>query len=170
MWVQGCPLACHGCWNPEMWTFERRHMQAVDDLAATILATEGIEGVTVTGGEPFAQARALSVLAKRVRAAGISVFVFTGYNLNELARPEDRALLEETDILVSGRYVEDQCASGLPWRGSSNQKVHFLTDRYSPCDMQEVADIEFHLGADGGLLVTGFPMHQDLLGELTLLT
>jgi anaerobic ribonucleoside-triphosphate reductase activating protein len=164
LWVQGCPLACPGCWNPDTWAFERRDLRSVEDLAAVILATEGIEGVTFTGGEPFAQARALAAVAERVRAAGLSVFVFTGYDLDELTRPEHLALLAVTDVVVAGRYVEAERADGLAWRGSANQRVHFLSDRYGPAETEEVAEVEFHLGADGTLTVTGFPTAH-LVGE-----
>src|SRR6476646_9130931 len=84
VWVQGCPRACPGCWNPDTWAFERRDLREVDDLIAEVLSTDGIEGVTFTGGEPFAQARALAEIARAVRATGLSVFVFTGYELDEL--------------------------------------------------------------------------------------
>jgi anaerobic ribonucleoside-triphosphate reductase activating protein len=161
LWVQGCPLACTGCWNPDTWSFRRRDMRTVDELAAAIFSTAGIEGVTFTGGEPFAQARSLAKLGKQLRAAGLSVFVFTGYDLEELAGPDHRPLLEVTDVLVAGRYMQARRASGLPWRGSSNQSVHFLTDRYGPSDMQDVAEIEFRLAQDGSVAVTGFPVGWD---------
>ncbi|MCK6475939.1 MAG: radical SAM protein [Phycisphaerales bacterium] len=165
VWVQGCRLACPGCWNPDTWAFERRDLRSVDDLANCILATEGIEGVTFTGGEPFAQARALAALAGRVRAGGLSVFVFTGYDLDELTRPEHRALLAVTDVVVAGRYVEAKRANGLVWRGSANQRVLFLSDRYGAADMEDVAEVEFHLGSDGTLTVTGFPTEVGHLSE-----
>ncbi len=157
VWVQGCPLACPGCWNPDTWDFTRRHVRDVADLAVEILATDGIEGVTFTGGEPFAQARALAELAILLWDAGLSVFVFSGYELDELASDDQRALLDVTDVLVAGRYVEAQRSEGLPWRGSANQQVHFLTGRYAVDDMTEAPEVEFHLGADGALTVTGFP-------------
>jgi anaerobic ribonucleoside-triphosphate reductase activating protein len=157
VWVQGCPLACPGCWNPDTWDFARRHVRDVSDLAAEILGTEGVEGVTFTGGEPFAQARALAELAILVKDAGLSVFVFSGYELHELSSTDQRTLVDATDVLVAGRYVESQRAEGLPWRGSANQQVHFLTGRYSFDHMTEAPEVEFHLRADGGLTVTGFP-------------
>jgi anaerobic ribonucleoside-triphosphate reductase activating protein len=158
LWVQGCPLACPGCWNPDTWAFERRELKTVDELADTIMATEGIEGVTFTGGEPFAQARALAALAGRVRAAELSVFVFTGYELDELTLPAHRALLALTDVVVTGRYVEAERKEGLVWRGSANQRVHFLSNRYGPSDMVEAPEMEFHIDKDGALAVTGFPV------------
>jgi anaerobic ribonucleoside-triphosphate reductase activating protein len=157
VWVQGCPLGCSGCWNQSTWVFEQREPRDVDDLAQSILTTEGIEGVTFTGGEPFAHARPLTEVARRVRTAGHSVFIFTGYTLAELTRPEHHALLEVTDVLVAGRYVEAERTLDLPWRGSANQRVHFLTNRYGPKDMSSANQAEFHLGPDGRLTVTGFP-------------
>ncbi len=164
IWVQGCPLACAGCWNLDTWAFERRDLRDVDALAAEVLATTGIEGVTFTGGEPFVHARALAELARVARGAGLSVFVFTGYELVELTKREHRALLALADVVVTGRYVEAQRTVDLPWRGSSNQEVHFLTQRYGPCDMVSAPEAEFHLSADGSLAVTGFP-ETGLLGE-----
>lgn len=164
VWVQGCPLACTGCWNPDTWAFERSDLRDVDELAADIRATVGIEGVTFTGGEPFMQARALAELARVVRDAGLSVFLFTGYELAELTRPEHGTLLALSDVVVSGRYVEAQRSLDLPWRGSANQQIHFLTQRYGPADMLRAPEVEFHLGADGALTVTGFPS-AELLGE-----
>jgi len=157
LWVQGCPLACPGCWNPDTWPFERRNLRPVRNLATAILATEGIEGVTFTGGEPFAQAPALTELATRIREAPLSVFIFTGYDLGELSKPEHRALLNLADVVVTGRYVEPLRAFNLPWRGSSNQSVHFLSQRYGPSDMSRVPQAEFHLDDDGTVAVTGFP-------------
>lgn len=157
IWVQGCPLACPGCWNPDTWSFARRDVRDVNDLLREILATAGIEGVTFSGGEPFAQAHALAYLARAVQDAGLSVFVFTGYARDELTSKAHRALLDVTDILVDGRYLEAQRVEGLPWRGSSNQRVHFLTNRYSGADMVGAAEVEVHLEADGGVTITGFP-------------
>ncbi|MBL8491925.1 MAG: radical SAM protein [Rhodocyclaceae bacterium] len=163
VWVQGCPIACPGCWNRDTWAFEGRDLRSVGDLAADILATDGIEGVTLTGGEPFAQAKALAELATRVRAAGLSVLVFSGYDLDELRRPEHLALLAVTDVLVAGRYVEERRVSGWMLRGSTNQRIHFLSERYSHADMDELAEVEFHVGKDGTLTVTGFPAAAGLL-------
>jgi anaerobic ribonucleoside-triphosphate reductase activating protein len=163
VWVQGCPLACPGCWNPDTWAFERRDLRPVDDLAAAILAADGIEGVTFTGGEPFAQARGLTALAERVRAVGLSVFIFTGYDLGELDRPEHLALLAKTDVVVTGRYVSGARESGLAWRGSVNQQVHFLSNRYGPADMLGSAEVEVHIDETGRVTVTGFPVVDGFL-------
>ncbi len=157
VWVQGCPLACPGCWNPDTWDFSRHDVREVSTLVAEILATPGIKGVTFTGGEPFMQASSLAEVARSVRRAGLSVFVFTGHDLAELTGDAHGALLAETDVLVAGRFVESKLVQDVPWIGSSNQRVHFLTDRYAPTDMERSPVAEFHLNPDGSTFVTGFP-------------
>lgn len=163
VWVQGCDLACPGCWNPDTWSFARRQMWEVDELVAAILETEGIEGVTFTGGEPFSQARALAEVARNVNDAGLSVFIFTGHELDELVQGDQLRLLGLADVVVAGRYVETERAAGLPWRGSSNQRVHFISGRYEPVQMEEAPIAEFHLALDGTMTVTGFPVEATLL-------
>lgn len=161
LWVQGCPLACAGCWNPDTWSFARRATRTVDDLFEEITAIPDLQGVTFTGGEPFAQARALAALAERLRATGRSIVVFTGYDRDELTRPDHRALLAATDVLIAGRYVEALRAPGLGLRGSSNQTVHRLTDRYRAADLDALPEVEVHLLPDGSARITGFPVVWD---------
>lgn len=157
VWVQGCPLACPGCWNQDTWSFSPRTVREASELAGEILGTPDIEGVTFTGGEPFAQARALAEVGRAAREAGLSVFVFTGYDLKELTSDASRALLAVTDVLAAGRYIEAERSEGLAWRGSSNQEIHFLTSRYGQADMSVVPEVEIRLGPDGDVTVTGYP-------------
>lgn len=158
IWVQGCPLACPGCWNPDTWSFKPRDLRDVDELTQEILATPDIEGVTFTGGEPFAQAEALTEIASAVRAAGLSVFIFTGYELDELCSAAQRTLLANTDALVTGRFRAKLRTESLALRGSSNQQVHLLSSRYGPSDLEAVPVAEFHIDATGGVVATGiFP-------------
>ena len=161
IWVQGCPLHCPGCWNPDTWTFKHRNIWNVDDLVHSILQTDGIEGVTFSGGEPFAQAKELTALARRVQSAGLSVFVFTGYTTDELVLPEHQELLEQIDVLVAGRFVNALKESGLLWRGSKNQTVHFLSSRYSNPHSVPPPELEILLDPDGAVTMTGFPEVQE---------
>lgn len=157
LWTQGCTLACPGCWNPDTWPFVRRELREVAALADEILAVEGIEGVTFTGGEPFAQARALAAIAERVRRKGLSVVVFTGYDLAELTSHDAQRLLAQVDLLVAGRYRQEERLDGSLLLGSSNQCLHFLSTRYSPVDLQTLPGVELFIGNDGAIVATGFP-------------
>ncbi len=158
IWVQGCGLACKGCWNQDTWSFAPRHLVSADTVMGWISATPAIEGVTFSGGEPFAQASALVPLARKIRDAGLSLMVFTGHELEELRSNAARELLSLTDIAVTGRYVESERDLTLRWRGSQNQRVVFLTNRHAPCVLRVgPCETEIVIGSDGSLVVTGFP-------------
>lgn len=129
----------------------------VPELYENILSTKGIEGVTYSGGEPFDQAGVLADLAYRVRTSGLSLFIFTGYNLDELKSPSQKSLLDFTDIVVAGPYIRSKRTTELPWRGSSNQQVHFLSDRYTTSNLPTLPESEVHILPDGSLSLTGFP-------------
>src|SRR5947199_3402964 len=87
LWFQGCPLRCPGCCNPQMLPFEGGEEVPVSALAGLALAAadrDGVEGITLLGGEPTAQARGASALARAVRESGLSVMVFSGFTLEEI--------------------------------------------------------------------------------------
>lgn len=160
VWVQGCPLRCPGCCNPEMLPFEGGWEVDVNDLAEQV-RRQAVEGISLLGGEPMAQAAGLAALAKRVRAWGLSVMVFSGFTLEEIRGSNDPAaldLLAETDLLVDGPYLRDRPERGRRWVGSDNQRVHALTDRYRVDDLQWARPNTLELRLAGGeLTVNGFP-------------
>ncbi len=161
LWVQGCPIRCAGCGVPWTWDEDAGEWVEVNDLAARVLSGPPVEGITFLGGEPFAQAAALARLGERLRADGLSVTTFTGYTLEALRRARRAdydALLAITDLLVDGPFVQQRLDLGRPWVGSSNQRFHFLTDRYRHLEA-ELASIpnrlEIRLHPDGGMEVNG---------------
>ncbi len=161
IWFQGCPLRCPGCCNPEMLSFEGGEKKTVAELLAAIVRTPDIEGITLLGGEPFAHAAPAAVLANAVRARGLSVMVFSGYTIEELRANPDFAvaeLLAETDLLVDGPYLRERPDTARRWIGSTNQRIHFLTDRYradEPCWVKRNT-LEIRVDRDG-ISVNGFP-------------
>jgi anaerobic ribonucleoside-triphosphate reductase activating protein len=163
LWFQGCPLRCPGCCNPEMLPFDGGHQTALDEVMTAIAAAMplGIEGITLLGGEPSAHSSGASRLARRVREFDLSVMVFTGFTLEELRTRRDPHiddLLAHTDILVDGRYERDLPDTTRRWIGSTNQRIHFLTDRYAADDprWQESNTLELRL-VDGEVTINGFP-------------
>ncbi|MEZ6122435.1 MAG: 4Fe-4S single cluster domain-containing protein [Planctomycetaceae bacterium] len=167
LWVQGCPLRCMECCNPEMLPTGGGRQMSVTEVMAEILkatATHKIEGITLIGGEPFAQAAALAQLAAQVQQAGLTVMVFTGYTLDELRSMRDDAadrLLHHTDLLVDGRYDRSQPDVQRRWIGSRNQQIHFFSSRYRADDAcwQQRDTIEVRWNGQE-LLVNGFPAKQ----------
>jgi len=160
LWVQGCPLRCAGCCNPEMLAFKSADRRAPDELIAEACAA-GVEGVSLLGGEPFAQAAGLAALAEGARARGLSVMVFSGYTLAELHEqgPAAARLLAATDLLVDGRYDASQRTTTRRWIGSDNQVLHFLSPRYTPEDPRLRAPNTLELRLRGGeITLNGWPV------------
>lgn len=161
IWVQGCPLRCPDCCNPELLPFAGGDDWTTESLLERILATPDIEGVTLLGGEPLSQPAAVLELARAVRAAGLTVMVFTGFTMAEL-RARERSdidqLLQCIDLLVDGRYEREQPDHRRRWIGSRNQVMHFQSERYTPADPRFMAPqtVEIRLSR-GELVVNGWP-------------
>lgn len=162
LWVQGCTIRCDGCFNPHMWSANGGRTTAVDELLEQI-ASADVEGITVLGGEPFEQAGALGHLAAAVRELGLSVMTFTGYEYEHLAGPDAPAgakdLLADTDLLVTGPYLAEAPDRVRPWVGSTNQRFHFLTPRYSHLrdQLAQLPDrVEVRVAANGEVSVNGW--------------
>ena len=83
--------------------------------------------------------------------------VFTGFDLEELRSPAARSLLAVTDLLVAGRYIAALRTTELALRGSTNQRIHLLTDRYIISTLTKTTTCEVHIQSDGTLVLTGLP-------------
>ena len=103
-------------------------MWTLGDVEEKFSGNPLLEGITLTGGEPFEQAAACGELAHRAHRKGLSVWIYSGYTYEELLRrsgedPEVQALLEAGDVLVDGRYVKASRTLGTPFCGSRNQRL-----------------------------------------------
>lgn len=112
-------------------------------LAERVCSVGGVEGLTLSGGEPFDQDASsmvdfLDVVRQRMN---LNVMAYTGYCLAELRNDRERCrILPLIDILIDGPYVESEDHGEL-WRGSANQQVHFLSERGSA--LKELFDGKF---------------------------
>jgi len=151
IWVQGCCFDCYNCVSPE-WTYmEDKMLISTEDLSQEILKARGIEGITISGGEPMLQAEALHELVRTVRyQKQLSVICYTGFTLEQLKEagdPKIDAFLSQVDVIIDGPYV-DRLNDNKGWRGSSNQQAHFLSGIYKDFAEEFInrkRDIEIHL-------------------------
>jgi len=125
IWTQGCPFRCKNCMTPQSLDINGGVEVEVEKLAENINKIEDIEGITISGGEPFLQHNELLKLVKMLRKE-LGIILYTGYLYEEI---KDKELLKYIDLLIDGKYEEDK-NNGIAFRGSYNQKVIFLTDRY----------------------------------------
>jgi anaerobic ribonucleoside-triphosphate reductase activating protein len=157
LWLQGCSQGCPGCFNPDTHPHDAGERWAVDGVVSRVADLgPGIEGLTVSGGEPLEQARPLRALLERLRReTSLSVILFTGFTCEEVTAAAEMAdVLPFVDVLVAGRYdAARRLARGL--RGSENKTTHFLTDRYAAGDLEAVPAAEIAVGPEGEVIVTG---------------
>lgn len=171
VWLQGCLRECPGCFNPQSWSFELKEKIAVDTLVDRILSNPRNQGVTFSGGEPFWQATVLADVARRVKAAGLSVMSFTGFTLEQLRSEQSPSgaedLLEQLDILVDGAYVQSLAINSPDSLvSSSNQRVHIFNPAFEN-QLTWASDLmEIHILKDGSRIVTGYRGHMNLDEEI----
>ena len=166
VWLQGCTLGCPGCFNPGTHDAAGGRAIPVAELAAQLAATPGIEGLSLSGGEPLQQPAAAAALLDAARALGLSTLAFSGYTEAEIrALPGGPEVLARLDVLIDGRYVAgDRLATGL--RGSANQRIRLLTARYRLEDVEATPVAEIRIGPTGDVILTGVdPLKLKLPGR-----
>lgn len=167
VWVQGCKRRCKGCIAKDSWALDGGELVEVDTIVQQILRQENIEGITISGGEPFLQQDALCELISKVREhKNIGVIIYTGMKYNEI---ENTTLAHSADLIIDGEYVEE-LNDNKSLRGSSNQNVLCLTDRYENIVSEYYGrngrKIELIL-ADGVTKMIGIPSKEfeQMIGE-----
>ena len=128
IFVQGCPHKCPGCQNPQTHSFDGGYITTVENIVNAVKADGLLTGVTLSGGEPFTQARELLVLTREIKKLGLDVMAFSGYTYEELiagATPENGwfELLSELSLLIDGKFILEQKSLELRFRGSKNQRI-----------------------------------------------
>lgn len=159
IWVQGCCFNCRGCVSPDWIPRTEKTLVEPLELADYILSVPGIEGLTVSGGEPMLQAAALSELFTYIRQKrDLSIICFSGFTKKQLEAKFDSAInqiLQQIDVLIDGQYTPE-LNDNKGWRGSSNQVIHFLTSRHlkeAYLFSKRNRDVEIHMRDDSALMV-----------------
>ena len=157
IWLQGCSRHCQGCFATDTWSFEPHLLYSADDIAGMIEKEPDIEGITILGGEPFAQADELAELILKIKLLGLTIILFTGYGFYELkSSSNDRIqmILNNIDVLIDGEYKEDQRNFDIPLIGSSNQNIIFLSEKYTMNDFK-TNKIEIRISKNGTIHYNG---------------
>lgn len=134
IWFQGCNKKCKGCMSQTTRNADGGNLADVEDLCDEILSIKDIEGITISGGEAFLQIEPLYEMLKTIRGkSNLGIIIYTGFYIEELKKMNnekvDEILNGMADIIIDGPYIED-LNDGMNLKGSSNQTVNFITDRY----------------------------------------
>ena len=170
IWVQGCSHHCKGCQAPHTWSHSGGTLIKVSKIINDIKNQKDIEGVTFLGGEPFEQAESLGIIAEEAQKLGLSVLCFTGGYLETLQQDnKNKKLLENIDLLIDGPFEIDKLDYSRPWCGSSNQRYHFITNRYN----EEIFNVyknkvEINISKNGVVFLNGMGDFDKIMQKIDL--
>lgn len=128
VFTQGCPHHCKGCHNEQTWDFSGGYESSTERILEEAQKDPILRGLTFSGGEPFAQAENMAILAKEAKALGYDIFCYTGYTFEKLCsefenHPEYKELLSYCDWLVDGPFILEKRSLMTKFRGSTNQRI-----------------------------------------------
>ncbi|OBX09234.1 ribonucleoside-triphosphate reductase [Gallibacterium salpingitidis] len=131
LFVAGCTHQCRGCYNQKSWSFDAGVFfdQAMEDQIIRDLQDTRIrrQGLSLSGGDPLhpRNVERLLPLVKRVKTEcpGKDIWCWTGYQLAELNQ-QQKEMLAYIDVLIDGKFIQEQADPSLVWRGSTNQIIY----------------------------------------------
>lgn len=126
--AQGCKHNCKGCFNPDTHDFNGGEDRNMDELIEAVLENPMLRGVTFSGGDPWEQAEKFAYMAEIFKNNNLSVWCYTGYTYEYILEHKTERqgwndLLNNIDVLVDGRFEEENMKEGLKFRGSYNQRI-----------------------------------------------
>lgn len=130
IWFNGCNHHCPGCSNPELWEPQERYktsLQTLMRLVEHICDNQPVDGFTLTGGDPFAQADALQQLLPELSKITNDILVYTGFDYEEILQKYPK-LVSQIGVLIDGKYIQER-NNGAVLRGSDNQRIIILNDQ-----------------------------------------
>lgn len=140
IWTQGCNRNCKNCIGQNYRDLNGGNLTSVSEFTELLMSNPDFsQEITISGGEPFLQPKALSEVLEKIREKyDIGVIVYTGFTLEELILRDDeniKDLLSKIDLLIDGTYIEELDQNEI-FRGSANQNLYYLTDKYETEEME----------------------------------
>jgi len=126
VFTQGCKHKCLGCHNPETHDINGGYDIAIDEIIEDLKSNPLLDGITLSGGDPFFQAKECTKLLVRIRKElkHLNVWAYSGFTFEQLLRNKDmREMLELVDVLVDGRFVLERRTLESRFKGSENQRI-----------------------------------------------
>lgn len=146
LFVQGCPFHCKNCFNSETWDFNggKEWTEETKNKFMELIDRQYIRRISILGGEPLHKNNLSEVLSlvKEIREKfpDKTIWLYTGYSIEDIVNFNTNSysvvqqyfdidnfvrkdILIYIDVLVDGKYIDEQKDLTLKWRGSKNQKV-----------------------------------------------
>lgn len=135
--TQGCPHHCSGCHNPETWDYDggkEFEGNTIEKIESYLTANGIHRDLCIMGGEPLCQENQFLTLlicnTIKERLPDTKIYIWTGYNFDELEGQKISQILEKTEAIIDGRYIAAERDVTLPMRGSKNQRILYRGKDY----------------------------------------
>lgn len=162
IWTQGCPHNCEGCIAPESHSIDcGGEWIEIDTILSEIDENNLIQGVTISGGDPFIQKKPLLNLVKEIAKRGLNIICYTGFTYEELKKnKEAQEILKYIDILIDGKYEKNR-NSGSYLRGSDNQRIIHLKNTFKKYEKMMLntknRNVEIKFLDESSIFIVGLP-------------
>lgn len=175
IWFQGCSLRCEGCISVDTWA-TAKELIPVDQLMIELSSyLPLVDGVTISGGEPFDQFEALLAIVVQLREkTKVDILVYTGYGIEDIT-DQLQQIKHYIDVLISDPF-QRQSSQTLRLRGSDNQRLHCFTSQaiekftyYQRTLTTEDKVLDVMFDAEGVIWFAGIPRRDDFVKLQTLL-
>lgn len=141
IWMRGCDKNCDGCLSPEMKIYDKSKEIDINNIIRMISSIPNrIDGVTISGGEPFYNPAALCELVSKLNNITNDILVFSGYTYEELKARNDKNIDQVFSIIsaiIAGPFLKE-LHSDIGLKGSSNQRIIAFKnfDKYENVDSE----------------------------------
>lgn len=124
IFMQGCLHNCKGCHNPETHDLNGGFIKEIEQIKKEITDNPLLDGITISGGEPFLQPKEALLLALFAKEKKLNVMVYTGFTYEQIVKdPIKKELLDNIDYLVDGPFILEEKSLLLNFKGSRNQRI-----------------------------------------------
>ena len=175
IWFQGCSLRCEGCISVDTWATAKTLIPIEQLMMKLSSYLPLIDGITISGGEPFDQFEALLAIVVQLRKrTKVDILVYTGYSVEDITE-QLQQIKPYIDVLISDPF-QRQSSQTLRLRGSDNQRLHCFTSQaiekfayyqQAVTTKDKVLDVMFD--AEGVVWFAGIPRRDDFVKLQTLL-
>ena len=128
IWTQGCSHNCPFCQNPSTHSFDGGALFDIEEIFEELDGLKNQDGITLSGGDPLFQIEAITEIAKYAQKIGLNIWCYTGFTYEKIlemskTKPVYLEFLQNIDVLVDGKFVQELKNLNLLFRGSSNQRL-----------------------------------------------
>jgi len=161
VWLQGCSIHCDGCMSKHTWKKKKENLINIKKFCKEITSIN-IKNITISGGEPFDQPKALFHLLKCIRNDVEDILVYSGYKY-EYIKQNFSYILEYIDVLIDGPFNKTLPTNKI-YKGSKNQKIYIfnkkLIDKYLLFMTQTDRNIQI-INKNNKMYILGIPHIND---------